>query len=94
MIEELVEHILSLLINPVVEVDVSYFAGGILAHLISVRGPAWALDAELHCTVQEKLVCVCVFVCIWFEDTNVCNDMGLKKHKLLFENSKNAKGFL
>ncbi|XP_067308250.1 protein zyg-11 homolog isoform X2 [Pseudorasbora parva] len=55
MSEDLVEHILSLLINPVVEVDVSYFAGGILAHLISVRGPVWGLDAELHCTVKEKL---------------------------------------
>ncbi|XP_051726510.1 protein zyg-11 homolog B isoform X4 [Ctenopharyngodon idella] len=55
MNEDLVEYILTLLINPVVEVDVSYFAGGILAHLISVRGPAWDLDAELHCTVQEKL---------------------------------------
>ncbi|KAL1279771.1 hypothetical protein QQF64_014371 [Cirrhinus molitorella] len=55
MNEDLVEHILSLLINPVVEVDVSYFAGGILAHLVSVRGPVWSLDAELQSTVQEKL---------------------------------------
>ncbi|KAG1933660.1 protein zyg-11 homolog isoform X1 [Pimephales promelas] len=55
MDEDLVEHILSLLINPEVEVDVRYFAGGILAHLTSVRGPEWRLDAELHCTVQEKL---------------------------------------
>ncbi|XP_050951995.1 protein zyg-11 homolog isoform X1 [Labeo rohita] len=55
MNEDLVEHILSLLINPVVEVNVSYFAGGILAHLVSVRGPVWSLDAELLRTVQEKL---------------------------------------
>uniref|UniRef100_A0A9J8DMQ4 Zyg-11 family member, cell cycle regulator, like n=1 Tax=Cyprinus carpio carpio TaxID=630221 RepID=A0A9J8DMQ4_CYPCA len=55
MNEDLVEHILSLLINPEVEVDISYFAGGILAHLVSVRGAAWSLDAELHSTVQEKL---------------------------------------
>uniref|UniRef100_A0A8C1JUT1 Si:ch1073-82l19.1 n=1 Tax=Cyprinus carpio TaxID=7962 RepID=A0A8C1JUT1_CYPCA len=44
MNEDLVEHILSLLINPEVEVDISYFAGGILAHLVSVRGAAWSLD--------------------------------------------------
>ncbi|XP_043109599.1 protein zyg-11 homolog isoform X2 [Puntigrus tetrazona] len=55
MNEDLVEHVLSLLINPAVEVDVSYFAGGILAHLVSVRGPLWSLDAELQSTVQEKL---------------------------------------
>lgn len=55
MNEDLVEHILSLLIDPVVEVDIRYFAGGILAHLVSVRGPVWGLDAELHSTVQEKL---------------------------------------
>uniref|UniRef100_A0A671MSI1 Si:ch1073-82l19.1 n=1 Tax=Sinocyclocheilus anshuiensis TaxID=1608454 RepID=A0A671MSI1_9TELE len=55
MSEDLVEHIVSLLINPVVEVDIIYFAGGILAHLVSVRGPVWSLDAELHNRVQEKL---------------------------------------
>jgi len=72
MDEDLVEHILSLLINPEVEVDVRYFAGGILAHLTSVRGPEWRLDAELHCTVQEKLVCVLVHMV--YEDENVYND--------------------
>ncbi|XP_056326880.1 protein zyg-11 homolog isoform X2 [Danio aesculapii] len=55
MNEELLEHILQLLIMPLVEVDVSYFAGGILAHLVSVKGPVWSLDEELRCTVQEKL---------------------------------------
>ncbi|XP_057189617.1 protein zyg-11 homolog isoform X1 [Triplophysa rosa] len=53
--EELVEHLLTLLINPAVDVDVSYFAGGILAHLASGMGPVWGLDAELHRTVLDKL---------------------------------------
>lgn len=55
MNEELLEHILQLLVLPLVEVDVSYFAAGILAHLVSVRGPVWSLDEELRCTVQDKL---------------------------------------
>ncbi|XP_695816.5 protein zyg-11 homolog isoform X1 [Danio rerio] len=55
MNEELLEHILQLLVLPLVEVDVSYFAGGILAHLVSVRGPVWSLDEELRCTVQDQL---------------------------------------
>lgn len=53
--EELVEHLLTLLINPAVDVDVSYFAGGILAHLASGMGPVWGLDAKLHRTVLDKL---------------------------------------
>ncbi len=74
MNEDLVEHIVSLLINPMVEVDISYFAGGILAHLISVGGPVWSLGAELHSTVQEKLVrgCAWVCVCVW-----VCACVGM-----------------
>ncbi|XP_051989423.1 protein zyg-11 homolog isoform X2 [Xyrauchen texanus] len=55
MDEDLIEHMLTLLLNPMVEVGVRYFAGGILAHLTSIRGPAWGLDAELHHTVLEKL---------------------------------------
>lgn len=61
--EELVEHLLTLLVNPAVDVEVSYFAGGILAHLASAKGPVWGLDDELLRTVLDKLVCVCA-VCL------------------------------
>lgn len=71
--EELIEHLLTLLINPAVDVNVSYFAGGILAHLASSVGPTWGLDAELHCTVLDKLVCVCAcVVCLWAISCVVC----------------------
>ncbi|XP_030630419.1 protein zyg-11 homolog [Chanos chanos] len=55
MDEDLVEHVLSLLQGAEVEVGVSYFAGGILAHLCSTGGPPWSLDAELHQAVLDKL---------------------------------------
>lgn len=59
MEEALLEHILSLLQDPQVDIEVRYFAGGILAHLAS-RPEAWTLDDELHSTVLKQLVCVCV----------------------------------
>ncbi|XP_046882916.1 protein zyg-11 homolog isoform X3 [Hypomesus transpacificus] len=54
MEEDLLEHILSLLQGPQVEVGVRYFAGGILAHLTS-REAAWTLDEELRATILEQL---------------------------------------
>ena len=56
MEEDLLEYILSLLHSPVVEVGVSYFAGGVLANLTSSRGPEWRLDAELRNTILNNLV--------------------------------------
>ncbi|XP_065133113.1 protein zyg-11 homolog [Paramisgurnus dabryanus] len=53
--EELVEHMVVLLSSSTEEVEVSYFAGGVLAHLASVNGPTWSLDAELHSTVLDEL---------------------------------------
>nr|XP_055057547.1 protein zyg-11 homolog isoform X3 [Misgurnus anguillicaudatus] len=53
--EELVEHMVALLSSSTEEVEVSYFAGGVLAHLASVNGPTWSLDAELHSTVLDEL---------------------------------------
>lgn len=55
MEEDLLEHILSLLQDPQVEMGVRYFAGGILAQLAS-RPEAWTLDDELHSTILKQLV--------------------------------------
>ncbi|XP_047223220.1 protein zyg-11 homolog isoform X2 [Girardinichthys multiradiatus] len=54
MDEDLLEHILSLLQDPQLEVGVRYFAGGILAQLAS-RAKVWILDDELRSTILEKL---------------------------------------
>uniref|UniRef100_A0A3Q0S3M2 Zyg-11 family member, cell cycle regulator, like n=1 Tax=Amphilophus citrinellus TaxID=61819 RepID=A0A3Q0S3M2_AMPCI len=54
MEEDLLEHILSLLQDPQVDVEVRYFAGGILAHLAS-RPEAWTLEDELRSTVLKQL---------------------------------------
>ncbi|KAL0966277.1 hypothetical protein UPYG_G00293290 [Umbra pygmaea] len=54
MDQGLMEHVLSLLQGPRVEVGVSYFAGGILAHLTS-RQDAWTLDGTLRHTILEQL---------------------------------------
>ncbi|XP_038574474.1 protein zyg-11 homolog isoform X2 [Micropterus salmoides] len=54
MEEDLLEHILSLLQDPQVEMGVRYFAGGILAQLAS-RPEAWTLDDELHSTILKQL---------------------------------------
>uniref|UniRef100_A0AAR2J9W2 Protein zer-1 homolog-like C-terminal domain-containing protein n=1 Tax=Pygocentrus nattereri TaxID=42514 RepID=A0AAR2J9W2_PYGNA len=55
MEEDLLKYILALLHSPVVEVGVSYFAGGVLANLTSSRRPEWRLDAELRNTILNKL---------------------------------------
>ncbi|KAM9323004.1 protein zyg-11 homolog [Pholidichthys leucotaenia] len=54
MEEDLLEHVLSLLQDPQVEMGVRYFAGGILAHLTS-RAGAWTLDEELRSSVLKHL---------------------------------------
>nr|XP_046177957.1 protein zyg-11 homolog isoform X2 [Oncorhynchus gorbuscha] len=54
MQEDLLEHVVTLLQGPQVEVGVSYFAGGILAHLTS-RQDAWTLDQGLRQTILEQL---------------------------------------
>uniref|UniRef100_A0A3B1IGH0 Zyg-11 family member, cell cycle regulator, like n=1 Tax=Astyanax mexicanus TaxID=7994 RepID=A0A3B1IGH0_ASTMX len=56
MEEDLLEYILALLQGPQVEVGVSYFAGGVLAHLTSRTGPEWTLDPQLHHTILNRLV--------------------------------------
>ncbi|XP_076828451.1 protein zyg-11 homolog isoform X4 [Brachyhypopomus gauderio] len=53
--EELLDYVLSLLHSPGVEVELSYFAGGVLANLASTRGPAWGLTAQLRDTVLDEL---------------------------------------
>uniref|UniRef100_A0A8K9Y517 Protein zer-1 homolog-like C-terminal domain-containing protein n=1 Tax=Oncorhynchus mykiss TaxID=8022 RepID=A0A8K9Y517_ONCMY len=55
MQEDLLEHVVTLLQGPQVEVGISYFAGGILAHLTS-RQDAWTLDQGLRQTILEQLV--------------------------------------
>ncbi|CAB1326470.1 unnamed protein product [Coregonus sp. 'balchen'] len=54
MEEDLLEHVVTLLQGPQVEVGVSYFAGGILAHLTS-RQDAWTLDQGLRQTILEQM---------------------------------------
>uniref|UniRef100_A0A8D3AG28 Protein zer-1 homolog-like C-terminal domain-containing protein n=1 Tax=Scophthalmus maximus TaxID=52904 RepID=A0A8D3AG28_SCOMX len=52
--EDLLQHVLALLQDPQVEVGVRYFAGGILAQLVS-RPEAWTLDEELRATIVKEL---------------------------------------
>uniref|UniRef100_A0A672IS31 Protein zyg-11 homolog n=1 Tax=Salarias fasciatus TaxID=181472 RepID=A0A672IS31_SALFA len=54
MEEDLLEHILSLLKDPQLEVGVRYFAGGILAQIAS-RPEVWMLDEELRGAVLQQL---------------------------------------
>lgn len=58
--EDLLEHILSLMQDTRVDMEVRYFAGGILAQLAS-RPQAWTLSAELLSTIVEQLVRVFVW---------------------------------
>lgn len=60
--EDLLEHILSLLQDAQLDMEVRYFAGGILAQLAS-RPQAWTLSDELLSTILGQLVRVCVCVC-------------------------------
>uniref|UniRef100_A0A8C6TXY5 Si:ch1073-82l19.1 n=1 Tax=Neogobius melanostomus TaxID=47308 RepID=A0A8C6TXY5_9GOBI len=54
MDEDLLGHVLSLLRDAQLEVEVRYFAGGILAHLAS-RPDTWTLDEDLRSTVLTHL---------------------------------------
>lgn len=59
--EDLLEHILGLMQDAQVDMEVRYFAGGILAQLAS-RPQAWTLSEELLSAIVEQLVCVFVVV--------------------------------
>lgn len=54
MVQGFLDHIRSLLHSP--EVEVSYFAAGILAHLTSRGESVWTLDLSLRTTLLEQLV--------------------------------------
>lgn len=54
MVQGFLDHIRSLLHSP--EVEVSYFAAGILAHLTSRGETVWTLDLSLRTTLLEQLV--------------------------------------
>uniref|UniRef100_A0A3B4DJJ1 Protein zer-1 homolog-like C-terminal domain-containing protein n=1 Tax=Pygocentrus nattereri TaxID=42514 RepID=A0A3B4DJJ1_PYGNA len=53
MVQGFLDHIRSLLHSP--EVEVSYFAAGILAHLTSRGETVWTLDLPLRATLLEQL---------------------------------------
>ncbi|XP_030626999.1 protein zyg-11 homolog [Chanos chanos] len=53
MVQRFLDHISSLLHSP--EVEVSYFAAGILAHLTSRGENLWTLDKPLRATLLEQL---------------------------------------
>ncbi|XP_060722718.1 protein zyg-11 homolog [Tachysurus vachellii] len=53
MVQGFLDHIRSLLHSP--EVEVSYFAAGILAHLTSRGETVWTLDMSLRTTLLEQL---------------------------------------
>ncbi len=57
MVHSFLDHIRSLLNSP--EVEVSYFAAGILAHLTSRGEKVWTLDLSLRTTLLEQLVRFC-----------------------------------
>lgn len=59
--EDLLEHILSLMQDAQVDMEVRYFAGGILAQLAS-RPQAWTLSDELLSTIVGQLVRVFVWL--------------------------------
>lgn len=54
MVHTFLDHIRTLLHSP--EVEVSYFAAGILAHLTSRGKDAWTLGPELRSSLLEQLV--------------------------------------
>lgn len=59
--EDLLEHILGLMQDAQVDMEVRYFAGGILAQLAS-RPQAWTLSEELLSAIVDQLVRVFVVV--------------------------------
>lgn len=54
MVQSFLDHISALLHSP--EVEVSYFAAGILAHLTSRGEEAWSLSPALRGSLLEQLV--------------------------------------
>ena len=54
MVQGFLDHISTLLHSP--EVEVSYFAAGILAHLTSRGEEAWTLSPSLRSSLLEQLV--------------------------------------
>lgn len=54
MVQGFLDHIRTLLHSQ--EVEVSYFAAGILAHLTSRGEKAWTLSPELRSSLLEQLV--------------------------------------
>lgn len=54
MVQGFLDHISQLLHSP--EVEVSYFAAGILAHLTSRGKDAWTLGPDLRSSLLEQLV--------------------------------------
>lgn len=56
--EDLLGHVLSLLRDAQLDMEVRYFAGGILAQLAS-RPQAWTLSEELLSTIVGQLVRMC-----------------------------------
>lgn len=54
MVQGFLDHISTLLHSP--EVEVSYFAAGILAHLTSRGEEAWTLSHDLRPSLLEQLV--------------------------------------
>lgn len=57
MVQSFLDHIRSLLQSP--EVEVSYFAAGILAHLTSRGEKVWTLELSLRTALLEQLVRAC-----------------------------------
>lgn len=55
MDEDLHEYLLSLLDGAGVDISVRYFAGGILAHLLSTGESNWTLDLDLRDIILRKL---------------------------------------
>lgn len=60
MVQSFLDHIRTLLHSP--EVEVSYFAAGILAHLTSRGEKVWTLELTLRNTLLQQLVRVCLCV--------------------------------
>lgn len=79
MWKDFIDHISKLLHS--VEVEVSYFAAGIIAHLISRGEQAWTLSRSQRTSLLEQLVlkwrcslsCSSIFVCLYLTLTVLCS---------------------
>lgn len=78
MWKDFIDHISKLLHS--VEVEVSYFAAGIIAHLISRGEQAWTLSRSQRTSLLEQLVlkwwctlsCSSIFVCLYLRLSVLC----------------------